>query len=235
MQELVFVTILLVLIPVAPLLMLIIDRIALKKSGKNEELLKKNKKYINNYWKCIFIFIVLIINFICNSSSKYLPNILLVLIDIIEISTIILRVKDKRKFAYILLAILIICTILTVKVNDLGKPQDNCLILPGSVEEAFNSRWEQYAGVNKTAAEVQSLFSVAIAINASEKNSGTARYVKVTGLDGLDIDGAQNKRSIPSIVSNNTTYTVSLSYNESGLINLITVNAEKINTRTELE
>lgn len=81
--------------------------------------------------------------------------------------------------------------------------------------QAFNSNLESYMGDKKTAAEVKALCSTVIANNATEKASGTARYVEIAG-NGTKITattlsvketGSATTTKVPAF-SNLNTYTV---------------------------
>ena len=89
--------------------------------------------------------------------------------------------------------------------------------------ESFNSQWDSYVGKNKTASEIKTLCSAAIANNASEKTQGSGRYIKITG-KGIDISetGSATKTTVP-ILSNTTTYTVEITTYSNGLITVIKV------------
>ena len=95
--------------------------------------------------------------------------------------------------------------------------------------EAFNSKWEQFSGKNKTSAEVQSLFSAAIANNASERKLGTNRYIEVVDSTGglmtgtLTINKDTATPEVPTALSNSNPYEVTPSYDANGLINKLTI------------
>ena len=93
--------------------------------------------------------------------------------------------------------------------------------------EAFNSQWENYIGKNKTASEVRSLCSAAIANNASEKNLGTNKFMTISGGDGtstIDIseDGTNTKTTSPMLI-NSKNYTVEVKTYSNGMITAIEV------------
>ena len=79
----------------------------------------------------------------------------------------------------ILLAIIIIS--LGIMVVNNARNQIGGANLNAQEVQAFNSNWESYIGDKKTAAEVKALCSAVIANNATEKASGTARYIEIAG------------------------------------------------------
>ena len=123
-----------------------------------------------------------------------------------------------------ILVVLIIMAIGMAVVQQVNNARTNAN-LDSTQIEAFNSKWEAYRGINKTASEVQSVFSAAIANNASEKKLGTNRFVTVTGLTGLNISGSATAltTTVPNSVSNGSNYSISLTYGDNGLVSTITI------------
>ena len=76
----------------------------------------------------------------------------------------------------------------------------------------FNSEWESYVGGNKSASEVSTMISAVIASNAAETRNGAGRMVNVNNV---------KPSTVPTIPST-TTYTVTATYDNNGLITNLT-------------
>ena len=80
--------------------------------------------------------------------------------------------------------------------------------------EDFNSEWETYRGSNRSAGEVSTMIGAVISNNVAETNYGTERIINVNNVKPV---------SVP-IVSNTTTYTVTLEYDYYGFVTNINTN-----------
>ena len=119
----------------------------------------------------------------------------------------------------ILLAILLVS--LGILVYNNAKSTVGSANLDTQTIQAFNSQWETYIGNNKTASEVQAMFSAVIASNASEQNSGSAKYITITntGTAATATVTTIPATTMPNTLSEARTYTVKAGYDQNtGLI-----------------
>ena len=89
--------------------------------------------------------------------------------------------------------------------------------------EAFNSQWDQYCGVSKSAAQVRSVFSAVVANNAAETQSGKSRYVNFSKNSSTPNTVALT--SAPTLtspevseVNNSKTFDITADYGSNGLV-----------------
>lgn len=110
----------------------------------------------------------------------------------------------------ILLSILIIS--LGIMVYNNAKNTVGSASLDKQEIQTFNSEWESYIGVNKTASEVRTMISSVIASNASENNGGKGRIITING-DGY------GQITLPTTLPTSQSYTVVAIYDQNtGLI-----------------
>ena len=88
--------------------------------------------------------------------------------------------------------------------------------------EAFNSQWDQYCGVSKSAAQVRSVFSAVVANNAAETQSGKSRYVNFANSGTANTVALTSAPSLtsPSVtdVNNSKTFDITADYGSNGLV-----------------
>ena len=95
--------------------------------------------------------------------------------------------------------------------------------------EVFNSTWDSYAGTQKSASDIRSLYSAVIANNASEKSTGNNRYVAVickknTGSNNADVTTNETTFNNVPTFSSSQTYNVTISnYAGNGCVSQITI------------
>jgi hypothetical protein len=118
----------------------------------------------------------------------------------------------------ILLAIILIS--LGIAVVNNGRNQIGGANLSKEQIQTFNSQWEIYVGQRKTAADVKSMYSAAIASNAAEAQSGENRFVNITnGADTLQTTVSDTQPMLTmENPSNAVTYTIQAGYAANGLI-----------------
>ena len=75
--------------------------------------------------------------------------------------------------------------------------------------EAFNSSYENYVGTSLSVANIRAIYSLVIGNNETETSAGTNHIVTING---------EQVESTPEDLATDTTYTVSLEYDDSGYV-----------------
>ena len=92
--------------------------------------------------------------------------------------------------------------------------------------QTFNTEWEGYAGTNKTASEVKSMFQAVVANNAAETKNGTNRWISISNAETAPTDVPASAPTLSEpVVSNSKTYTIKCGYGSNGLVVSIAWNA----------
>ena len=128
----------------------------------------------------------------------------------------------------ILLAIIIISLGIMVVNNARGTVGNNNL--SKQEVEVFNSTWDGYAGTNKSASDIRSLYSAVIANNASEKSTGNNRTISVIAKKGTGSNDSADVTTTDTVTNNVPTfsstdrYSVTITgYATNGCVNQITI------------
>ena len=227
------------LIPVGIIIFLIIlvSYISLKITAKKEKTMgkinevtqkniEKDKKYLSI---CVFILTILVSMTVFMLNERYYPWTLIVPIIVLLIITIVFRAKDKKKISYVLYAIAVaifgvMCIQGNSVKNEANEERRKYIEESKNYEiEVFNSQWEMYCGISKSAFEVRSVFAAIIANNASEKQSGRDRYVNFSGNSSNPnteaLESAPTLTSPDVSVENNlNTYDIIADYGPNGYV-----------------
>lgn len=210
----------------------ILKREAKKGQASNKEMTKK----INFNKKLIFIIIaisVIMINFCMNYFYEvyyevYYPKIFLVSISALIILAIILRLKEKKKIAYIILTIAIIMIgimttyshILKKEAEEEWKERVNAVGFATDVEiNVFNEQFTPYEGKEVKGRIVRALIQKVVSNNAGNTDDELMQ-VTVSGVVTLNKEDTQLPEQFDEIKSDKT-YNVKMIYNKYGKIESI--------------
>lgn len=206
----------------------ILKREAKKGQEPNEEMTKK----INFSKKLIFIIIailVIMINFCINYIYEvYYPKIFLVSISVLIILAIILRLKEKKKIAYIIMTIAIMMIgiittyshILKKEAKEEWKERFNAVGFATDVEiNVFNEKFTQYEGKEVKGSIVRALIQQVVSNNAGNTDDEVMQ-VTVSGVVTLNKEDTQLPEQFDEIKWDKT-YNVNMIYNKYGKIESI--------------
>ena len=206
----------------------ILKREAKKGQESNEEMTKK----INFNKKLIFIIIailVIMINFCMNYFYEvYYPKIFLVFISALIILAIILRLKEKKKMAYIIMTIAIIMIgiittyshILKKEAEEEWKERVNAVSFMNDVEiNVFNEQFTPYEGKEVKGRIVRALIQKVVSNNAGNTDREVMQ-VTVSGVVTLNKEDPQLPEQFDEIKLDKT-YNVNMIYNKYGKLESI--------------
>lgn len=210
----------------------ILKREAKKGQASNKEMTKK----INFNKKLIFIIIaisVIMINFCMNYFYEvyyevYYPKIFLVSISALIILAIILRLKEKKKIAYIILTIAIIMIgimttyshILKKEAEEEWKERVNAVSFMTDPEiNVFNEQFTPYEGKEVKGRIVRALIQKVVSNNAGNTDREVMQ-VTVSGVVTLNKEDTQLPEQFDEIKLDKT-YNVKMIYNKYGKIESI--------------
>lgn len=210
----------------------ILKREAKKGQASNKEMTKK----INFNKKLIFIIIaisVIMINFCMNYFYEvyyevYYPKIFLVSISALIILAIILRLKEKKKIAYIILTIAIIMIgimttyshILKKEAEEEWKERVNAVSFMTDPEiNVFNEQFTPYEGKEVKGRIVRALIQKVVSNNAGNTDREVMQ-VTVSGVVTLNKEDTQLPKQFDEIKLDKT-YNVKMIYNKYGKIESI--------------
>ena len=206
----------------------ILKREAKKGQEPNEEKTKK----INFTKKLIFIIIailVMMINFCMNYFYEvYYPKIFLVSISALIILAIILRLKEKKKIAYIIMTIAIIMIgiittyshILKQEAEEEWKERVNAVSFMTDPEiNVFNEQFTPYEGKEVKGRIVRALIQKVVSNNAGNTDREVMQ-VPISGVITLNKEDTQLPEQFDEIKLDKT-YNVNMIYNKYGKIESI--------------
>ena len=206
----------------------ILRREATKGQAINEETTRK----INFNKKLIFIIIailVMMINFYMNACyAEYYPEIFLLSISVLIVLAIILRLKEKKKIAYIIMTIAIIMIGIMTTYSHISKKEAeeewkervNAVGFATDFEiNLFNEQFTQYEGKEVKGRIVRTLIQKVVSNNAVNTDREVMQ-VTVSGVVTLNKGDTQLPEQFDEIKLDKT-YNVNMIYNKYGKIESI--------------
>ena len=204
----------------------ILGREATKGQEFNEEMIRKikfNQKFIF----IIIAILVMMINFYMNACyAAYYPEIFLVFISTLIVSAIILRLKEKKKMAYIIMRIAIIMLGIMTAYSHISKKEAeervNAVGFATDFEiNLFNEQFTQYEGKEVKGRIVRALIQKVVSNNAGNTDREVMQ-VTVSGVVTLNKEDTELPEQLGEIKLDKT-YHVKMIYNKYGKIESIDI------------
>ncbi len=203
-----------------------------REATKGQEINEEMNRKINFNKKLIFIIIailVMMINFYINICyARYYPKIFLVFISALIVLAIILRLKEKKKIAYIIMTIAIIMTGIMTTYSHISKKEAeeewkervNAVSFMTDPEiNVFNEQFTPYEGKEVKGRIVRALIQKVVSNNAGNTDREVMQ-VTVSGVVTLNKEDTQLPEQFDEIKMDKT-YNVNMIYNKYGKIESI--------------
>lgn len=116
---------------------------------------------------------------------------------------------------------IVLVSVGVIVVNSLNTDNATATISQQEIQ-AFNSKFENSAGPNRTGTIVKGLISTVITNNA-QYTGDTEKTVKVTMGDNQEVSDSTTLSTIRNSINSSKRYQVDVSYGTTGTVNLITI------------
>ena len=204
-----------------------------REATKGQEINNETTRKINFNKKLIFIIIailVMMINFYMNACyAEYYPEIFLLSISVLIVLAIILRLKEKKKIAYIIMTIAIIMTGIMTTYSHISKKEAeeeewkervNAVGFATDFEiNLFNEQFIPYEGKEVEGRIVHALIQKVVSNNAGNTDDELMQ-VTVSGVVTLNKEDTQLPEQFDEIKLDKT-YNVNMIYNKYGKLESI--------------